>query len=138
MFKVNRLTGYSIMLLTAMIKNNNVTPKALVSANELSKQTNLPIATVIKILKQLNSAKLIKSQRGTKGGYFMPQTNTELSFADVVEAIEGPINISDCDSVKGCYIYDKCPIRDVCKPINIEVRKALDKVKISDMASKKG
>ncbi len=135
MFKVNRLTGYSVMLLSTMLKSGKDDKNAMFTASGLSKTTKLPQATVIKILKQLTTSKYIKSRRGIKGGYYLEPGTENISFAHLIESMEGPINISDCDAGKPCYIKDNCPIRPVCDGVNREIRVALDKIKIKDMAS---
>ncbi len=134
MLKVNRLTGYAVMLLSTMLKEFEEGHKDLFTANELSKTTNLPLATVVKILKQLTAAKFIKSQRGIKGGYTIPQSSIGINFADLIEALEGPISINDCDLGKECYIYDTCPVRNACSAVNDEIRAALAKVQLKDIS----
>ncbi len=134
MFKVNRLTGYSIMIISTMIKESDLNNARLFTASSLSKQTNLPLATVTKVLKQLAICKLVTSQRGIKGGYSISPHSHQASFADVIEYLEGPIRISDCDSGKPCYIKEKCPIYSVCDEVNDKIKTVLQDVKLTDIA----
>lgn len=134
MLKVNRLTGYSIMLMSVMLKESQDDCSTLFTASGLAKDSDLPFATVVKVLKLLAGANFIKSQRGIKGGYSILPTSETISFANIIETLEGPININDCAVGKECYIKETCPVKGICDEVNVEIRAALDKVKLKDIA----
>ena len=77
-----------------VIKDEN----AMHTAKELSEFSGIPLPTVTRILKMLSSEGLLESQRGAQGGYTLTRNSTDISVAEVIEAMEGPIAITECAS----------------------------------------
>ena len=94
MFKISRLTDYSVLILSCLSRDAAVH----VSARTLSEYTGIPLPTVSKILKKLSAAEIIVSHRGTQGGYCLVHNVMNISLAQIVEAIEGDIAITPCIS----------------------------------------
>ena len=93
--KINKLTDYSIVILTNMvIKDEN----AMHTAKELSEFSGIPLPTVTRILKMLSNEGILESQRGAQGGYTLTKSSTDISVAEVIEAMEGPIALTECAS----------------------------------------
>jgi FeS assembly SUF system regulator len=105
------------------------------TAPELAAATNLPVPTASKVLKLLAQAGLIESHRGIKGGYAMGGTPDEISMADIIRALDGPIALTDCVGVDGslCEIEALCPTRTNWQRINDVVIEALGGVSLAEM-----
>ena len=136
MIKLNRLTDYAIVLLTQM----GLEGKAVCAASTLAEKTFLPLPTVSKILKQLAKANIIEAHRGAAGGYMLAKSPNEISVATLIEAMDGPIAITDCagssDDEGCCNVQATCPVRGNWDRVNMAVRGALESITLADMAPK--
>lgn len=132
MLKMSKLVDYGIVLLTYMGSQG---AHNSYNAKDLAKATALPLAMVGKILKAFTRGGLLTSQRGAKGGYALARSTEQISVADIVVALEGPIALTECLSQQApsCVIQVLCPTRDHWKRINHAVRDALDRVTLAEM-----
>ena len=105
MIRMNKLTDYGVVLLTTFARE----PAQGISARELSTRTGIPQPTVVKLLKTLLKAGLLVSQRGTKGGYALAKLPEEVPVSAVIEALEGPLAITEC-SMPG-RVRARAPLR---------------------------
>ena len=131
MFKVNKLTDYATVVLIEIARSNVVR-----SSQHLSERTGIPLPTVSKLMKSLNKAGLVVSQRGAGGGYVLGRRPGEISVADVIQAVEGPIALTACadTSDEHCGIAAVCPVQGKWNRVNAAVREALSEVTLADMA----
>lgn len=136
MIRLSRLTDYAVTLLTQMVSGD----LAVHAASDLALRTSLPQPTVAKVLKQLSKAGIIEAQRGATGGYRLAKPAAAISIASVIEAMDGPIAITDCAEGGGqdCMIQTTCPMSGNWNKINLAVRGALENVTLADMASSGG
>lgn len=132
MIRMSKLTDYGIVLLTHMAMG----PAGRVhTAQDLAEASQVPLPTASKILKQLARAGLLVSQRGRKGGYLLARSADDVSVADVINAIEGPIGITECGTeVAGaCSLEAICAARSRWGPISRAIAQALRGVRLSAM-----
>lgn len=131
MFKVNKLTDYATVVLIEIARSNVVR-----SSQHLSERTGIPLPTVAKLMKSLNKAGLVVSQRGAGGGYVLGRKPGEITIADVIQAVEGPIALTACadTSEEHCGIESICPVQGKWNRVNTAVRIALTEVTLADMA----
>lgn len=132
MIRLAKLSDYGLLLMTAMARKS-ATP--VHNARDLAANTGLPLPTATKVLKQLLQSGLLNSHRGINGGYSLAKAPTEISVADVIAAIEGPIALTEC-SIDGpglCELDRSCPMKANQRVINDVVRGALQKVTLSDL-----
>lgn len=132
MIRINRETDYATAILGVMAEG----PGERFSTTWLADRRGLPPATVSKILKQLVHAGLLESHRGSKGGYSLARPAEEISIAEVVRAIEGPIALTDCIEGGGqaCQYSPHCVISSNWSRINDAFHRALEGVSIKDMS----
>ena len=131
MLRITRLADYGIVLMTRMASD----PERLYNAPELAQDAKLPQPIVSKILKILARNELLVSHRGVKGGYSLERDPASLSVADIIEALEGPIAITECiDNTPGeCSQESCCPVAANWQRINQAIRLALEGIKLSEM-----
>jgi len=132
MIKISRLTDYAIVLLSHMAGARD----RFVSASGLAEQARLPEPTVSKILKILARQKLIVSERGAGGGYRMERPAGQIRVTDVIEAMEGPISLTDCvdGSGAGCAAaHAGCAMKGRWDLVNETLKSALEAVTLEDM-----
>lgn len=110
-------------------------PDVRFSARELAKKSYLPYPTVSKILKHLHAAQLLFSERGVSGGYLLARPAREISVADIIVALDGPVAITLCSNEAGheCKIAADCPVKNPLQMVNTVVLNALKNVRLTDM-----
>ncbi len=133
MIRLAKLTDYGLVLMTAMARNGTA---SVHTARDLASGTHLPLPTVSKLLKQLLQSGLLVSHRGINGGYGLAKDPAEISVAEIIAAIEGPIALTECmTDVSGlCDLEPSCPIKTNQRVLSDVVRAALQKVTLSDLA----
>ena len=92
MIRVTRLTDYATLLMTVLA----TAPDTVHSASMLAERTRLEPATVSKVLKALAQSGLVEGLRGANGGYRLAQAPLQISLLEIVEAIEGPLEMTEC------------------------------------------
>lgn len=130
MFKLGKLTDYGTVLMTSLAGE----PARVQTAQELAAATHVALPTVAKLLKLLAKAELVESHRGAHGGYRLARKPDEISVADIVCALEGPIALTECSIHEGCGIESHCGVRSHWRLINDAIRTALDSVSLAQMS----
>src|SRR5215467_5571445 len=131
MFRLNKLTDYGIVLMAHVARTPEETQH---TARSLAKATRIPLPTVGKLLRQLSEHGLLSSHRGVKGGYNLARDAGEISVAEIVLALEGPIGFTECSVVKGlCNMERSCAIKSNSQIIGDALRDALAHVTLSDL-----
>ncbi len=133
MIRFAKLTDYGLVLMTIMAWDSDA---GVHTARDLASVSRLPLPTVSKLLKQLLQSGLLKSHRGIKGGYGLAKEPSEISVAEIVTAMEGPIALTECSTdVTGlCDLERSCPIKANQRIISQVIRGALEKVALADLA----
>ena len=135
MIRITRQTDYGIVLLTHMADHL----ERRYNAPELAEEAHLPLPTVSKILKLLTREGLLASHRGIKGGYSLARGPEEISMAEVVSALEGPVAITECiDEGSGCTYTPTCRVRTNWQRINDALRDALAGISLAEMTHPAG
>ena len=131
MLRLNKLTDYAIVLMTHIASTPD---PALHSMRAIAEGTQLPLTTVGKILRELLEHRLVVSHRGTKGGYALARDAQEISVAEIVAALEGPIGFTECNTAAGCCeLEPSCSIRHNSGVIGRTLRRALENIRLSDL-----
>src|SRR5690554_2300470 len=130
MIRMGKLTDYGIVLMSRMAADSDVKH----SAHTLSDAVRMPLPTVRKVLKALSHGGLLDSERGANGGYSLGRSPEQISVAEIITAIEGPIALTECVSSEShCDQETYCAVQTNWTRINDAVFHALDEVKLSDM-----
>lgn len=134
MIRLTKLSDYGIVLLTYFARESG---RALYTARDLADESGLPLPTVSKILKALVRSELLASQRGVKGGYSLARAPREISVAEIIGAIDGPIAVTDCSTHDShlCDIERGCPVRSNWQRINAAVSHALGELSLAEMTA---
>ncbi len=130
MLRVTKLTDYASVVLTVLAAK----PADVLSAAELAEQAGLEVPTVAKVLKPLAQAGLVAGFRGSHGGYRLARPATAISLVEIVEAIEGPLGMTECSVHAGaCGIEHSCGVRANWRRINDVVANALRAITLADL-----
>ncbi|HVC30058.1 MAG TPA: SUF system Fe-S cluster assembly regulator, partial [Steroidobacteraceae bacterium] len=107
MVRISRLTDYATVLLAALAEQ----PARVQTAAALAEQTRIAAPTVSKLRKQLQRAGLVASTLGLHGGYQLARPPAEISAAAILDAMEGPVALTDCSVGAGhCEIEETCRV----------------------------
>jgi FeS assembly SUF system regulator len=131
MLRLSKLTDYGTVAMAHFARH----PDRIHAAAELAAAIGVAMPTASKILKMLARADLLRSVRGAKGGYVLSRTPGEISIAEVIDAIEGPIGVTECSAIPGlCAQEGSCSIRGNWQRINRVIHGALDQMTLADLA----
>jgi FeS assembly SUF system regulator len=130
MLRITKLTDYASVLMTVMAAS----PTDLHSAAGLAERAGLEPTTVSKVLKLLAQADLLEGVRGAAGGYRLARTPAEVTLKTIVEAMEGPLAMTECSGGSGqCGIQHVCGARANWRRVNDVIADALSAVTLADM-----
>jgi Rrf2 family protein len=109
------------------------------SATSLAAETGIPLPTAQKLTGRLAAAGLLETARGAGGGLCLTRTAGEISLADIIEAVEGPIELTSCVDAErhDCALERACQVRPHMSTVNGAVRGALQNVSLSALAQVK-
>lgn len=135
MIRLSKLADYGIVIMTQLARNAVSTDRSPQSAHRLADETSIPQPMASKILKLLAQADLATSRRGASGGYELARGAEAITMADIIEALDGPIAITECvdDVGAGCGIELLCPARTNWQRINGAIREALHGISLDEM-----
>ena len=131
--RLSHLADYAVVLMTAAARRPE---GARLSATALSEETGVPLPTAQKLMGQLAGAGLFDSVRGAGGGFALARPATEISLADIVEAVEGPIALTMCSDSNNheCILDAHCRVKPHMGVVGNAVRGALGAVSLTELA----
>jgi len=134
MLRISKLTDYAILMMVELARDGE-----MLSAHALAERVHVEVPTASKVLKLLAGNDLLKSYRGANGGYRVSRTAAEISVAEVIAAIEGPIAMTECSVEEGlCAQEDNCGLRSNWQRISLAVAQALRDVSLAEMSAPVG
>ncbi len=121
MFRLNRLTYYAVVIMMQMTHK----PQEVYTAAQIAADTGIPLPTVA------------ASRRGALGGYTLSHSGDDITVAEIIQALEGPIALTACVEGSGhhCEVETLCPMRGHWERVNHAIRSALEQVTLTDMAA---
>jgi|SRR5579862_5166700 FeS assembly SUF system regulator len=128
---LSKLADYGVIIATHLAAY----PDRQMTAAVLAQDTNLPRATVAKVLKALAHGGIVAGARGAAGGYRLARDAHTISVANVVAAIDGAMGVTECTVHDDCKRTHFCMTRPHWKRINDAVSTALSAVTLGDMAN---
>ncbi len=132
--RISRKIDYG---LRAMIYLASIPPEVVVPFREIARQMMIPEDFLAKILKTLVDHGLVKSARGPHGGYALAQPASEISFLQVIEAVEGPIAINVClDGDDPCGKAEACTMVSVWRRGQEKMLEVYRESKLAELALK--
>ncbi|MGC2048875.1 MAG: SUF system Fe-S cluster assembly regulator [Gallionella sp.] len=132
MLRLSKMADYGTQVMTYMARD-----LAVHSASEVSAGLGIAAPTVSKILKMLVRKNLVDSVLGAKGGYMLARNPAEISIAEIIHAMDGPISITECSGTTICERESTCSTRSNWQGINHIIQDALEKVNLAEMIAPK-
>ncbi len=131
MLRIGKLTDYATVILATLAADRS----RLLNAGTLSERTHIAAPTVAKLLKQMHRAGLVNSTRGTHGGYQLARAPEHISAAAILDALEGPIALTECSAGSGqCGIEHTCSVGRTWQRMSFAIRRALSDITLAQLA----
>ena len=131
MLRISKMTDYAIMVMVEL----HALRGEVLNAHMLAERSHLELPTVSKVLKLLVKKNLVDSYRGANGGYSLERDAKNISVAEIITAIEGPIAMTECSVEEGlCAQEALCSLRGNWQRISVAVTKAMEGVSLAEMA----
>jgi FeS assembly SUF system regulator len=131
--RLTHLADYAVVMMTAAARRD---ASARLSATDLAEETGVPLPTAQKLMQKLAAHGLLVGQRGAGGGYALARPVAEISLADIVEAVEGPIVLTMCaDGVNHeCVLHQHCKVKPHMSVVGDAIRSSLSAVSLRELA----
>ena len=109
-----------------------------IELKEIANKENISPKYLEQVINPLRAGGLVKAVRGSKGGYSLAKPPSEICLYDVIETLEGPLNLLEClgDS-KVCPKVPSCVTRDIWKEVSDAISKIFYSVTLEDMVNRK-
>jgi Rrf2 family protein len=136
MLRLSKKADYALIAMKHLAVRGDRGFQASVSAREIAEQYDIPIELMAKVLQRLVRKGLLVSHQGTRGGYRLARTPVQISVADVIQAIEGPVAVTACRTDEGeCEQFSKCNVRDPLYKVRDRILAALGECTIAELAA---
>lgn len=129
------MTDYAIQVMVSLYSADQLEPGIMLSTHKLAERIHLEPPTVSKVMKLLCQQELVKSIRGAHGGYLLERSGEQISVAEIITAIEGPIAMTECSVEDNlCGQQSVCGLSTNWRRISEAVASALSGVSLADMS----
>jgi FeS assembly SUF system regulator len=133
MLRISKMTDYATVILAHLTGDEACRRTAV----ELAELTGIGLATTSKLLKELQRAGLVVSTRGAHGGYALARPAAAISAADIIDAVEGPVGLTECATHPGqCGLEPSCRVGRSWQRVNVAIRRALGEVKLTQLTGR--
>jgi Rrf2 family protein len=86
--RVSRSTGYALLAVGYIAKHQG---DGVVLSQDISRQYDIPLEYLLKILQQLVRANVLRSKRGPRGGFSLAKSTNKITMLEIIEAVDGPL-----------------------------------------------
>ena len=131
MFKLSRKLEYALIALRHM----QIEGDTLSTTKEIADMYMIPRELLAKTLQQMARLKYINAVQGPKGGYRIDKVLAKINLTQFVEAMEGPLEMVECNINSDCIQLDTCNIRMPINKINENIRSIFNNINITDITS---
>jgi len=134
--RITRQADYAIRTVSYLAKQSE---GRVVTVEEISEEMMIPRSFTAKIVQRLTRAGITSSTRGVKGGFVLNRPPEAITLLDVVEAIDGPVDMNVCVLQEdACSRVSFCEIHPIWKEIHREVTEALRRRDFKSMQNGSG
>jgi Rrf2 family protein len=131
--KLSTRSRYGIHAMFDLAKHGSAGPQAIRS---IAERQSVPEQYLEQIIGPLRRADLVRSVRGASGGYQLARSPVLISVGEIIRALEGPLNITDCMTDAAlCERSGACPSRLVWERLGQAINQVLDETSLADMVA---
>jgi Rrf2 family protein len=133
MLRLSKKADYALMAMKHLALRGDSRSS---NAREIAEQYDIPIELMAKVLQRLVRRGLLRSHQGTRGGYQLGRGPAQISVADVIQAIDGPVTVTACTvEERQCEQFSKCNVRDPLFKVRDRILSALAECTIAELAA---
>lgn len=130
MLRMSKMTDYGTLVLAHLAAE----PGRVFSASDIAGETQLALPSVRKLLKMLGKSGLVSSYRGASGGYSLARSADQISAAEILDALEGPVRLTECSATDSqCRLESSCGVGQSWQRINQLIRRSLGDVTLAQL-----
>lgn len=131
--RISAKTDYALRAMAQLAAEEGHQP---VKAEQIARAQTIPLKFLLAILSELRLAHLVRSQRGPEGGYTLWRPASEITLADVIRAVDGPLaNVHDSSLEELTYTGAAEALKDVWMAVRASLRSVLEAVTLAELAS---
>jgi FeS assembly SUF system regulator len=123
MLRISKLTDYATLILAHLAEPGAKRH----TASEVAVSARIALPTVSKVLKELQRAGLVASTRGAHGGYALARPARSITAADIIDAVEGPVALTECG------LEASCRVGASWQRVSLAIRQALSEVTLTQL-----
>ena len=138
MLRLSKRSDYALIALRHLATEGRQAEGAPVaaSARELAERFDIPVELLAKVLQKLVRAGLLVSHQGIRGGYVLARPAADISVADIIVAVDGPLTVTACsDDDQTCDQYLKCNVRDPLWRLKDRIVETLTSCSLAELAT---
>ena len=128
---------YAVMAMADLASNQNSKPVSLI---DISLRQNISLSYLEQLFSKLKSEKLVKSARGSHGGYLLEKNPKDIKILNIITAVDEEIKTLKCkrESKKGCNGRStKCITHNLWDDLEQHINKFFDNVSLNDLLKQK-
>jgi Rrf2 family protein len=138
MLKLSKRADYGLMALQyiASVQFGDLQKARVVNTKEIAEEYHIPVELLAKVMQTLAKHGFVESQNGPKGGYLLARNAREITIAQVLRAIEGPLGITECyheADAPSCLCFEHCNIRTPLRKVQESIYQLLNNMTVADM-----
>ena len=131
--QITRQADYAVRAVLHLARKN----ESRTATSAIAEEQKIPPSFLSKIISQLSIAGLLHTSRGARGGVTLAREPKEITLLEVIEAIDGPIQLNECVGDSGsCAFDDNCPLRPVWCEAQEDLVGRLRRTNFADMLVK--
>jgi Rrf2 family iron-sulfur cluster assembly transcriptional regulator len=131
-----RLTTKGRFAVTAMLDLALHGADGPVTLSGISERQKISLSYLEQLFGKLRRRELVESVRGPGGGYHLARAPSEVSVADIIRAVEEPLDSTQCGGRENCHDSHRCMTHDLWEELNTTVFGFLDGVKLSQLVER--
>ncbi len=131
MLRISKLTDYGTLILVHLAGGES---GRHYPASDLAEGTHLALPTVQKVLKKLAKNGLVESARGAEGGYRLARPAEQITAAEILDCLEGPVAITECSHDDShCELESNCQVGSAWQRISRAIRAVMQDIRLADL-----
>jgi Rrf2 family protein len=136
MIRIMRMSAKAEYAVRAMVQLATVDDGVLVKTDDLAKEQGIPPQFLADILSDLRTDRLVRSHRGRDGGFALARPAADISIADVLRCIDGPLaSVRDIGLGDLPYSGPTAALTDVWRALRASMRSVLEQTSLADVAT---
>lgn len=128
--RLSTKTRYGVRLMMELGLNAQ---NGFVQLNDIAKKQGISEKYSEQIISSLKSAGLVQSQRGAQGGYLLSKPASAITLKEIVETLEGSLNLLDCLDGTGCQKSGRCSPQKVWRKLTEAISDVLQNTTLEDV-----